>query len=86
MEYYFQVGEKWGDSVAPVATRFITSHDLANSQVRYLETFFDNVAAFNPDLIVLSGKVLGCSENIKAKYCLIFGPNGNFYILLYFAI
>ena len=53
MEY--QVGEKWGESTAPVATRFITSYDESNSKVTMIETFFKNVLPHDPDLILLSG-------------------------------
>ncbi|KAK3097938.1 hypothetical protein FSP39_014684 [Pinctada imbricata] len=53
MEY--QVGEKWGDNTAPVATRFITSFDESNSKATMIETFFENVKPFDPDLILLSG-------------------------------
>ena len=53
MEY--QVGDTWGGSVAPVATRFITSHDQANSKVVPLEGFFESIAQYDPDLIVFSG-------------------------------
>ena len=32
-------GEKWGSVEAPVATRFITSNDLANAKLDMLEEF-----------------------------------------------
>jgi ADP-dependent glucokinase len=51
----YSVGEKWGQSVAPVATRFITSHDMANSEAKSLENFFDGIVQSKPDLVVLSG-------------------------------
>uniref|UniRef100_A0A0B7BIV7 ADP-dependent glucokinase n=1 Tax=Arion vulgaris TaxID=1028688 RepID=A0A0B7BIV7_9EUPU len=53
MEY--KVGEKWGSTSAPVANRFITSHDISNAKIIMLEPFFESIAAFQPDLIVLSG-------------------------------
>ncbi|ESO88231.1 hypothetical protein LOTGIDRAFT_126443, partial [Lottia gigantea] len=53
MEY--KVGERWGDSTANVATRFITSYDESNSKMTMLETFFQNVQDFKPDLVLLSG-------------------------------
>lgn len=53
MEY--KVGEFWGPVTAPVATRFITSYDESNSKVTMLETFFENLDNFNPDLVLLSG-------------------------------
>ena len=53
MEYH--VGEKWGESVAPVATRFITSNDASNSDMASLETFFSSIEGYKPDLIIFSG-------------------------------
>jgi ADP-dependent glucokinase len=53
MEY--KVGEFWGPVTAPVATRFITSYDESNSKVTMLETFFENLENFSPDLVLLSG-------------------------------
>lgn len=53
MEY--KVGDTWGAYTAPVATRFITSYDESNSKVTMLETFFENLGNFNPDLVLLSG-------------------------------
>ncbi|KAK2151152.1 hypothetical protein LSH36_374g04007 [Paralvinella palmiformis] len=51
----YGVGARWGDTVAPVATRFITSHDVANSKASSLEYFFKAVSDYQPDLVVLSG-------------------------------
>ncbi|XP_052101282.1 ADP-dependent glucokinase-like [Mytilus californianus] len=53
MEY--KVDESWGSHTAPVATRFITSYDESNSKATMLETFFDNLENFSPDIILLSG-------------------------------
>ncbi|CAG5133393.1 unnamed protein product, partial [Candidula unifasciata] len=53
MEY--KVGEKWGTSAAPVANRFITSHDESNAKIIMLEPFFESLSIFQPDLIILSG-------------------------------
>ncbi|XP_071845804.1 ADP-dependent glucokinase-like [Apostichopus japonicus] len=51
----YSKGEVWGDAVTPVATRFITSHDIANSEMEALAGFAENVQAFNPDVVVFSG-------------------------------
>ncbi|XP_013090269.2 ADP-dependent glucokinase-like isoform X1 [Biomphalaria glabrata] len=53
MEY--KIGEKWGNLSAPVANRFITSHDESNSKVVMLEPFFESIKVFQPDLMLLSG-------------------------------
>lgn len=53
MEY--SVGEKWGETSTPVATRFITSSDKANGDMMSLEPFFSGLSSFNADLVVLSG-------------------------------
>ena len=53
MEY--QVGESWGSHRAPVATRFITSYDESNSQATMIESFFQYIENYKPDLIILSG-------------------------------
>ena len=53
MEYL--VGERWGSSVAGVATRFITSHDDSNSKAQSLELMFETLSQFQPDLLVFSG-------------------------------
>ena len=37
MEY--KKGEKWGETQAPIANRFIISHDKANSKMEALEDF-----------------------------------------------
>lgn len=51
----YSVGQTWGASTCPVATRFITSHDQANSIVEPLEEFFSVLELETPELIVLSG-------------------------------
>lgn len=53
MEY--KVGEVWGEDSAPVANRFISSCDYSNSRLTMLDTFFNNLDSFNPDLILMSG-------------------------------
>ncbi|XP_041362972.1 ADP-dependent glucokinase-like [Gigantopelta aegis] len=53
MEY--QVGDSWGGVVTTVANRFISSYDESNSQLTMLDTFFEGVNTFQPDLIVISG-------------------------------
>ncbi|CAL1535328.1 unnamed protein product [Lymnaea stagnalis] len=53
MEY--KVGEQWGNLSAPVANRFITSHDESNSKIVMLEAYFESIKTFQPDLILLSG-------------------------------
>ncbi|KAK6179202.1 hypothetical protein SNE40_011617 [Patella caerulea] len=53
MEY--KVGQSWGDSTAPVATRFITSYDESNSKVTMLERYFEDLKDFQPDLALISG-------------------------------
>lgn len=53
--FIFQVGEEWGTSRAPVATRFICSYDASNSKMTMLETFFSNMYSFQPDLVLISG-------------------------------
>ncbi|XP_033115303.1 ADP-dependent glucokinase-like [Anneissia japonica] len=53
MEY--AKGEKWGEDVAPVATRFITSNDIANANLARLDMFVKSVIEFKPQMIVLSG-------------------------------
>lgn len=45
----------WGDQVAPVANRFITSHDISNSEVSMMEVFFESLETYMPDLVVFSG-------------------------------
>ena len=64
MEY--KVGDKWGDSSAPVATRFITSFDEANGKATSLEAFFSSISHFGSDLVILSGLHImeGQSETI----------------------
>ncbi|XP_076443338.1 ADP-dependent glucokinase-like [Babylonia areolata] len=53
MEY--KVGEEWGAVQAPVANRFICSHDESNLAMTMAETFFASLPTFDPDLVVLSG-------------------------------
>ena len=53
MEY--QIGETWGESVAPVANRFVTSFDETNLNLLMMEPFFEVIKAANFDLMVLSG-------------------------------
>ncbi|KAK7480016.1 hypothetical protein BaRGS_00028749 [Batillaria attramentaria] len=53
MEY--KVGEEWGSSQAPVATRFICSYDASNSEMTMLEIFFANLHSYRPDLVLISG-------------------------------
>ncbi|XP_078487995.1 ADP-dependent glucokinase [Ciona intestinalis] len=48
-------GESWAGKVAPIASRFIFSHDVSNSQMLAFEPFIQSVSHFNPDLIVISG-------------------------------
>ncbi|CAH1796959.1 unnamed protein product [Owenia fusiformis] len=65
----FERGEKWGDHQAPVATRFITSHDLSNARMDKLETLFASLGSFQPDLVILSGLHImeGQSEDFLKK-------------------
>ena len=51
----YGAGEVWGSWKAPVATRFITSYDEANSKAAMLETFFETLVVYEPDLVILSG-------------------------------
>ncbi|XP_028390776.1 ADP-dependent glucokinase-like [Dendronephthya gigantea] len=51
----YQRQEKWGNIVAPVANRFIMSHDVANSALSTLEAFIEETIVFKPNLIVVSG-------------------------------
>lgn len=51
----YKVNDIWGDQVAPVANRFITSHDISNSEVSMMEVFFESLETYTPDLIVFSG-------------------------------
>ena len=51
----YKVNENWGGHVTPVANRFITSHDISNSEVAMMETFFESLETYQPDLIILSG-------------------------------
>ena len=55
----YDAGEGWGGVTAPVASRFITSHDDANGDASSLELLFETVRAArpSPDLIVLSGEM-----------------------------
>eukprot|EP00743_Colponemidia_sp_Colp-15_P002790 GILK01003019.1.p1 GENE.GILK01003019.1~~GILK01003019.1.p1 ORF type:complete len:483 (+),score=90.59 GILK01003019.1:40-1449(+) len=53
MEY--QVGHRWGPTVAPRANRFIVTRDEANGKVLGAEAFHDAVKAFSPSLVVISG-------------------------------
>lgn len=55
--------EKWGEVEAPVANRFIMSHDVANSALSTLEPFIEETLAFGPDLVVTSGFHLLNSDN-----------------------
>ncbi|KAK7116406.1 hypothetical protein V1264_002092 [Littorina saxatilis] len=64
MEY--KVGQEWGSTKAPVATRFICSYDASNSEMTMLETFFNNLDAFKPDLILLSG--LHMLESLEPEF------------------
>ncbi|XP_032824082.2 ADP-dependent glucokinase [Petromyzon marinus] len=51
----YKAGERWADVEAPLASRFIFSHDQANAGMRFLETLVENLEEFRPDLVVLSG-------------------------------
>lgn len=53
MEY--SVGDPWGDANAPVANRFISSYDESNSKMTMLESFFESLESFRPDLVLISG-------------------------------
>ncbi|XP_038076901.1 ADP-dependent glucokinase-like [Patiria miniata] len=53
MEY--AKGEKWGALTTPIATRFITSHDVANAELDGLNVFSSSVKEFNPDVVMFSG-------------------------------
>ena len=46
---------RWDGRVAPIASRFIFSHDLGNSKMLALEGLISSLDDFNPDLLVLSG-------------------------------
>ena len=61
----YKRNEKWGNIEAPVANRFIMSHDVANSALTTLENFIDETIAFKPDLIVVSGFHLLDSQKEK---------------------
>ncbi|XP_014664935.1 PREDICTED: ADP-dependent glucokinase-like isoform X2 [Priapulus caudatus] len=67
MEY--QKNEIWGGRSAPVANRFITSHDESNSHLLMQHAFFDTLASWDPDLIVLAGLHLldGHEESLWQK-------------------
>ncbi|XP_071964756.1 ADP-dependent glucokinase-like [Antedon mediterranea] len=62
-------GEKWGEDVAPLATRFITSNDIANANLIGINMFVKSVTEFQPQLIVLSGLHLldGHSQKKRVK-------------------
>uniref|UniRef100_H2YHL1 ADP-dependent glucokinase n=1 Tax=Ciona savignyi TaxID=51511 RepID=H2YHL1_CIOSA len=51
----FSKGESWGGRVAPIASRFIFSHDVSNSHMSAFEPFIASLKDFKPDLIVISG-------------------------------
>uniref|UniRef100_A0A8C4R5C9 ADP dependent glucokinase n=1 Tax=Eptatretus burgeri TaxID=7764 RepID=A0A8C4R5C9_EPTBU len=51
----YRSGEKWGKLETPHASRFIFSHDTANSAMSPLEVFVTSLDSFKPDLVVLSG-------------------------------
>lgn len=55
MLIFLLAGERWGPLVAPQANRFIFSHDEANGQMRFVESFVESLDEFSPDLVVLSG-------------------------------
>ena len=38
-----------------MATRFITSYDESNAKLTMLDTFFNTVSSFSPDLVLFSG-------------------------------
>ncbi|XP_006013662.1 ADP-dependent glucokinase isoform X1 [Latimeria chalumnae] len=51
----YKADEEWGPSRAPLANRFIFSHDLSNGEMNMLEVFLMSLEEFEPDLVVLSG-------------------------------
>lgn len=51
----YQTGDHWGSVVALQANRFIFSHDEANGQMWFLESFVHSLEDFSPGLVVLSG-------------------------------
>ncbi|GFO02997.1 ADP-dependent glucokinase [Plakobranchus ocellatus] len=63
MEY--KVGEAWGNSIAPVANRFVTSFDETNSQMLMMEPFFEVVKSSEYDLMVLSGLHMMDAQPVK---------------------
>ena len=36
-------GERWGKLTTPIATRFITSHDVANAELEGLDVFTSSI-------------------------------------------
>ncbi|XP_071794031.1 ADP-dependent glucokinase-like [Asterias amurensis] len=48
-------GERWGKLTTPIATRFITSHDVANAELEGLDVFTSSIEDFQPDVVMFSG-------------------------------
>ncbi|XP_062998313.1 ADP-dependent glucokinase isoform X2 [Elgaria multicarinata webbii] len=65
----YQEGEQWGQLRAPVANRFIFSHDMSNGAMNMLEVFVSSLEEFQPDLVVLSGLHMmeGQTKEIRQK-------------------
>eukprot|EP00057_Strongylocentrotus_purpuratus_P033996 XP_793568.2 PREDICTED: ADP-dependent glucokinase [Strongylocentrotus purpuratus] len=51
----FKRNERWGDYEAKVATRFISSYDVSNTEMSALSEFSRSVTDFSPDAVFFSG-------------------------------
>jgi ADP-dependent glucokinase len=51
----YKKGEVFGSTTASCSNRFIFSHDIGNSNLIAMESFFSSLKSFEPNLIVLSG-------------------------------
>ncbi|XP_022106357.1 ADP-dependent glucokinase-like [Acanthaster planci] len=65
MEY--AEGEKWGQWTSPIATRFITSHDVANAEMDGLDVFVTSIKDFGPDVVMFSGLHLLDSDSLSKQ-------------------
>ena len=51
----YKKGDMFGSTTASCSNRFIFSHDVGNSNLIAMESFFTSLKSFEPNLIVLSG-------------------------------
>ena len=51
----YSTGDQWGNMTARCSNRVIFSNDIANSELRAVDDFFDYIRSSKPDLVVVSG-------------------------------